>query len=99
MGCLCGLTLGFVIHHPGNGWVEEQRCVQVRLGNRRDETTNVLTHEENGRVGAVLSDLGHPLRRDVVKGDRRDDAEAEDEYIRLRVAQGPETVVVFLRWC
>jgi len=40
--------------------------------------------------------LWHPLVSDIVERCRRNDAEAQDEYVRVGVAQGPQQVKVIL---
>lgn len=43
-----------------------------------------------------MSDLRDPLGRDVVEGGWRDDGEADEEDVRLRIRQRTEPVVVLL---
>lgn len=45
---------------------------------------------------AVVVDFGEPLLADVLKGSRRDDGEADEEDIGLRVRERTETVIILL---
>ena len=44
----------------------------------------------------MVFDLGAPFRRDVLEAGGRDDGEADEEDVRLRVGEWAEAVVVLL---
>ena len=52
--------------------------------------------QQEGRLLAVVRDLGHPLLFDVLERRRRHHREADEEDVRLRVAERPQPVVVLL---
>jgi hypothetical protein len=52
--------------------------------------------EQERRVGAVVRHLGKPLGRHVLKRRRRDDGEADEEDVGLRVRERAQAVVVLL---
>ena len=62
------------------------RWAQIELG----------THNQARDARAVVVDFGEPLLADVLKGSRRDDGEADEEDIGLRVRERTETVVILL---
>ena len=67
--------------------VERRRVLaQVELGADQDD----------GHVGRMVLDLGEPLGLDVVEGRGRDDAEADEEDVGLRVGERAQAVVVLL---
>lgn len=59
---------------------------QVQLG----------SNEQNGGIGGVVRHLRPPLCLGVFKARRTHDREADEEYIRLRVRQRTESIIVFL---
>lgn len=59
----------------------------------------LCSNENDGHARCVVLDFGVPFGFYVVKGWRRDDGEADEEDVGLRVGQGAETVVVFLTGC
>lgn len=62
------------------------RWAQIELG----------TDNQARDARAVVVDFGEPLLADVLKGSRRDDGEADEEDIGLRVRERTETVVILL---
>jgi len=52
--------------------------------------------QEEGRIGAVVLDLGVPLGLHVLERSGRDDGEANEEDIGLGVGQRAETVIILL---
>jgi hypothetical protein len=62
------------------------RWAQIELG----------TDDQAGDARAVVVDFGEPLLADVLEGGRRDDREADEEDVGLRVRERAETVVVLL---
>ena len=52
--------------------------------------------KNHGDVWCVVTDLRSPLGADVLKAWRADEREADEEHVRLRIGQGPESVVIFL---
>lgn len=55
------------------------------------------SNEDDGGFGAVAPDLGHPLLRDVLEGGGADHTEAQQEDVRIRVAERPESVELILQ--
>mmetsp|Transcript_10903 Transcript_10903/g.44624 ORF Transcript_10903/g.44624 Transcript_10903/m.44624 type:complete len:238 (+) Transcript_10903:271-984(+) len=53
-------------------------------------------HEHRLRLGAVVADLGEPLCLDVVERRGRHHREAEEEHVRLGVAEGTKARVLLL---
>jgi hypothetical protein len=53
-------------------------------------------HEEDGGVGAVVVNLGVPLRRYVLEGAGGNDGEAKKEDVGLRVRQWAKAIIIFL---
>lgn len=62
------------------------RWAQIELG----------TDNQARDARAVVVDFGEPLLADVLKGSRRDDGEADEEDIGLRVRERTETVIILL---
>jgi hypothetical protein len=62
----------------------------------------VLTHielgadEDHGSVGTMMLDLGHPFGADVLERGRRDDGEAHQKDVRLRIGQRAQAVIILL---
>jgi len=56
----------------------------------------LATDENDGQASAEMHDLGNPLLLHVVKRVGGIDGEADKNDMRVGVAQGPETVIVFL---
>lgn len=67
-----------------------------------DENFDVLPevrlrpHQDDGRLGAVAPDFGNPLLTHVLEGRGADDAEAQQEDVRVGIAQRPELVKFIL---
>lgn len=53
-------------------------------------------HEDDGRGGAVVGDLGVPLGADILEGGGVDDGEAEEEDVGLGVGERAEAIEVLL---
>lgn len=53
-------------------------------------------NQDNGRLGAVASDFGNPLLTHVLEGRGTHHAEAQQEDVRVGVAQRPELVEFIL---
>lgn len=54
------------------------------------------TNENDGETSAEVHYFRDPLFLDVIKGIRRVDGEADEDDVGVGIAEGPETIVVFL---
>jgi len=54
------------------------------------------SNNEDGHIGAMVVDFRVPLGLDVLEGGRRDNGEARQEHVGLRVGQRSQTIVIFL---
>ena len=95
MGRLCGSRRRCVGRLGRAGAALAAHDHRAALGRHRRDTPS----ERRGRwVSArrMTGDLGVPLRAHVLEARGVRNAEAEQEHVRLRVAQRPQPVVVFL---
>jgi len=67
------------------------------LNNRRViAQVHLGAHDEAWHTGAMVMDLRKPLFFDVFERSRAGDREANEKYIRLRIGEGAEAVVILL---